>query len=102
MSSTIFEGYTNAIEMQWTCIKCGLPNKSGLLFDSNMSSIQSSLNLHEDLRVATVNFQSIYNKKDELTSFLIENNVGIVLGSCDICILLQASKNTNNKLLLEK
>ena len=27
MNSTIFECYTNAaIEMQWTCIKCGLPN----------------------------------------------------------------------------
>ena len=89
MSSTIFECYTNVtIEMQWTCIKCGLPNISASLFDSSMSSINLSLNLDEDmlhvksksLRVVTVNFQSIYNKKDELNSFLIENDVDIVLG----------------------
>ena len=54
-----------------------------------MSSINSSLNLDEEmlrvksksLRVVKVNFQSIYNKKDELSSFLIENDVGIELGS---------------------
>ena len=75
--------------MQWTCIKCGLPNISASLFDSSMSSINSSLNLNynvlhvksKSLRVVTVNFQNIYNKKDELSSFLIENDVDIVLGS---------------------
>ena len=54
-----------------------------------MSSIKSSLNLDKDmlrvksksLRVATVTFQSIYNKKDELSSFLIEIDIDIVLGS---------------------
>ena len=65
MNSTIFECYTNAtIERKWTCIKCGLPNMSAPLFDSSMSSINSSLNLDEDmlrvkyksLRVVTVNF----------------------------------------------
>ena len=53
-----------------------------------MSSINSSLNLDEyilrvkskSLRVVTVNSQSIYNKNDELSSFLIENDVDIVLG----------------------
>ena len=89
MSSTIFECYTNAtIEMQWTCIKCGAPNISASLCDSSMSSINSSLNLDEhilrvkskSLRVVTVNSQSIYNKNDELSSFLIENDVDIVLG----------------------
>ena len=88
MNSTIFECYMNAtIEMQWICIKCGLPNILASLFDNSMSSINSSLNLNEDmlrvksksLRVVTANFQSIYNKKDELSSFLIENDVDIVL-----------------------
>ena len=71
--------------MQWTCVKCGLPNMSASLFDSSVSSINSSANVDEDmllvnsksLRVVTVHFQSIYNKKDELSSFLIENNVDI-------------------------
>ena len=75
--------------MQWTCTKYGLPNISVSLFDSSMSSINSSLNLDEDmlrvkskpLRVVTVNFQSISYKKDELSSFLIENDVDMVLGS---------------------
>ena len=89
-NSTTFDCYTNAtIEMQWRCIKCGLPNISASLFDSSMPSINSSLNLNEDmlrvksksLKVVTVNFQSIYNKKDELSSYLIENDVEIVLGS---------------------
>ena len=54
-----------------------------------MSSINSSLKFDEEilrvkpksLRVVTVNFQSICNKKDEPSSFLIENDVDIVLGS---------------------
>ena len=90
MNSTIFECYTNAtIEMQWTYVKCGLPVILASLFDCSMSSINSSLNLDEDmlpvksksLRVVTGNFQSIYNEKDEICSFLIENDVDIVLGS---------------------
>ena len=64
MSSTLFECFMNAtIEMQWTCIKCGLPNISTSLFDSSMSSINLSLNLDDkmlrvkskSLRVVTVN-----------------------------------------------
>ena len=64
MSSTLFECFMNAtIEMQWTCIKCGLPNISASLFDSSMSSINLSLSLDEkmlrvkskSLRVVTVN-----------------------------------------------
>ena len=35
----------------------------------------------KSLRVVTVNFQGIYNKTDELSSFLIVNDVGMVLGS---------------------
>ena len=54
-----------------------------------MSSINSSFQLFEDmlrvqskfLGVLTVNFQSIHYKKDELSSFLIENDIDIVLGS---------------------
>ena len=88
MNSTIFECYARAtIEMQWTCIKCKLISAS--LFDSSMSFINLSLNLDEEmlhvklkfLRLVSVKFQSIYNKKDELSSFLIENDVDIVLGS---------------------
>ena len=88
MNSTIFECYAKAtIEMQWKCIKCKLISAS--LFDSSMSFINLSLNLDEEmlhvklkfLRLVSVKFQSIYNKKDELSSFLIENDVDIVLGS---------------------
>ena len=50
MSSTVFECYTNATtEMQWTCIKCGLPRISASLLDSSLPSINSSLNLDEEL-----------------------------------------------------
>ena len=75
--------------MQWICIKCELPNISASLFDNSVSSINLSLNLDKEmlhvksksLRVVTVNIQSAYNKKDELSSFVIENDVDIVLGS---------------------
>ena len=48
-----------------------------------MSSINSSLNLDDEmlhvkskyLMVVAVNFQSIYNKKEEISSFLMENDV---------------------------
>ena len=71
MNSRIFECYANAtIEMQRTCIRCGVPDISASLFDSSMSSISSNLNLDEDmlrvksksLRFVTVNSQSICNK----------------------------------------
>ena len=53
-----------------------------------MFSINSSLNLDKDmlcvksksLRVVTVNFQSIYNKKVEVSSIRTENYVDIILG----------------------
>ena len=35
----------------------------------------------KSLRIVTVNFQSIFNKKDELCHFLINNNIDIILGS---------------------
>ena len=50
MNSTIFECYTNApIEMQWALIKCGLSRISASLIDSSLLSINSSLDLDEDL-----------------------------------------------------
>ena len=50
MNSTKFEYYMDAtIEMQWTCIKCELPNTSASLFDSSMSFINSSLNFDEEM-----------------------------------------------------
>ena len=88
MNNTIFECYANAtIEMQWACIRCGLPNISTLLLDSSISSINANLRLGmlrvkcKSLRIVAGKFQSIYNKKDELSSFLIENDVDIVLRS---------------------
>ena len=75
--------------MQWICTKYGVPKMSGSLFDSSMSSINSSLNLDQDmlrvnsksLRVVTVNFKSAYNEKDKPSSFLVESGVDVVLGS---------------------
>ena len=54
-----------------------------------MSSANSNLKLDKDmlrvksksLRIVTVKFQSIYNKKYELSSFLIDKDVDIVLRS---------------------
>ena len=88
MNSTIFKCYTNAAtETQWTCIKYGVPNISASFVDSSMSSIISSLNLDEEmlhvnsksLKVVTVNFKSAFNEKDKPSSFVIENDVDIVL-----------------------
>ena len=60
--------------VQWTCIRFGLRNISTSVFDSDSSLNKDKLRVKSS-RVATVTFQGIYKTRDELSSFLIENNV---------------------------
>ena len=77
MNLTIFESYVKNSEMEWECAQCGMPNISNLIFDSTVSSSYSS-SINSDkiipkskaksLRIVTLNFQSMFNKKDEMSS----------------------------------
>ena len=66
-----------------------MPNISNSIFDSTISfSYSSSTNSEEiipkskakSLRIVTLNFQSMFNKKDEICHLLNDNNIDIILG----------------------
>ena len=57
-------------------IVVGLPLIPSLNLDEEMFRVKS-----KNLMVVTINFRNIYNRKDELNSFLTEDNIDIVLGS---------------------
>ena len=75
--------------MKQECALCGMPNISNLIFDSSISSnysfitnseYQSSKSKAKSLRIVTLNFQSMFNKKDEICHLLNGNNIDIILG----------------------
>ena len=75
--------------MECECAQCDMPNISNSIFDSTISSSYSSSTNSEEiipksiaksLRIVTLNFQSVFSKKDEICLFLNDNNIDIILG----------------------
>ena len=99
MNSIVYDRLVNS-SMSWECLKCGLPNTSTTLFDTNISDYSNlsdssniSLNIPKrkasQLRMLVTNFQSIWEKKELLEIELKSSNVDIVIGSethLDSCI----------------
>ena len=85
MKNSIFDCYTTDENLDWLCIKCGMPNITASLL--NTSSHNST---HGDsretkkanrLRIFICNFQSLWNKKAELEQSLATNNIDVLIGS---------------------
>ena len=91
MNETIFNCYSNDQNLEWICTKCGIHNVSTSLFNSSISSNSSneSVTVINDpnkkkankLRILTCNFQSIWNKKEELECILTSSNIDLLIGS---------------------
>ena len=56
-------------------------NSSLALSNNNSSIFEQPKIKAKCIRILTVNFQSICNKKEELETFLMENDIDVVLGS---------------------
>ena len=87
--------------MEWLCCSCGLPNVASKLFDTKNSSISSVSFISQypvrckakSLRILTAHFQSLWNKKDEVEAFVLDNDIDIVIGlESHLCQRISNSK----------
>ena len=89
MNTIIFEAYQDNSLMECLCCSCSLPNVASKFFETTNSSISlvSSISQYpvcckeKSLRILTANFQSLWNKKDEVEAFVLDNDIDIVIGS---------------------
>ena len=89
MNLTIFESYVVNSEMEWEAAQSGMLNISNLIFNSSILSSYSSSTDSEKiipkskvkpLRIVTLDFESMFDKKDEICHFLNYTNIAIILG----------------------
>ena len=86
MNTIIFETYQDNTSIKWLCCSCGLSNVAIKLFETTNSSIfsVSSISQHpvcfkaKSLCILTANFQRLWNKKDEVETFVLD--IDIVIG----------------------
>ena len=92
MNSIIYDCYAENSKLEWECYSCALINISFSVFEHSLdnNSLQRPLTCSspktvyrkaKQLRIMTINFQSILGKKEELQLALVENNIDIVIGS---------------------
>ena len=87
MSDFIYDLYVAHKDLAWSCYNCGLPNISNSIFNSTISSTTSSNPNGEEpqkfkaksLNILTINFQSIWGKKETFSNILHKSNTDIVL-----------------------
>ena len=89
MNDILHNCYVKDDRLNWTCIKCAVPNINMSLFDSSLDSDESVLsdtNTPEqlkarNLRLMIINFQSLWAKKELFHKSLSETNADIVIGT---------------------
>ena len=93
MNSILYDNYEDNADLSWECCNCGVKNISLSLFNSTLeSSTNSSLSPPRDnntqqkrtpkqLRILCINFQSLWDKKEQLDEALLEEDIDIVIGS---------------------
>jgi len=88
MSNDMLDTYSHHDYLEWTCTNCALIDISLSAFDDNTTT-EGGEELHEpvylkkpkQLRIFSCNFQSIWNKKAELSRVLAEKDIDILIGS---------------------
>ena len=80
MGDPIFDSYTLNESLEWECTHCALSNISSSIFNSTVSN-DTSADKPKSLRVSVCNFQSIWNKRAILSTFLSENDIDVLIGS---------------------
>ena len=68
-SEQMFDCYTQNVNLEWLCLKCGVPDINSTIFDSSISSEESSSEISTKikakmLRIMIVNFQGIWSEKE--------------------------------------
>ena len=92
MNSILYDNYEANVDLSWECCNCGVKNISLSLFNSTLeSSTNSNLSPQRDnsqhkrtpkqLRILCINFQSLWDKKEQLDEALLEEDIDIVIGS---------------------
>ena len=86
MSEQMFDCYTQNVNLEWLCLKCGMPDINSTIFDSSISSEESSSEISTKikakmLRIMIVNFQGIWSKKEFFENCLLNSNADVVIGS---------------------
>ena len=82
----MFDCYTQNVNLEWLCLKCGMSDINSTIFDSSISSEESSSEISTKikakmLRIMIVNFQGIWSKKEFFENCLLNSNADVVIGS---------------------
>ena len=83
----MFDCYTQNVNLEWLCLKCGMSDINSTIFDSSISSEESSSQISTKikakiLRIMIVNFQGISgNLKEFFENCLLNSNADVVIGS---------------------
>ena len=92
MCTIVYDCYTENSKLEWEFCNCVIKNISFPLFNHPVDSdhllsssiCSSSPNITtkkaKQLRIITINFQSVWGKKEELELALVENNMDVVIG----------------------
>ena len=85
-SEQMFDCHTQNVNLEWLCLKCGMPDINSTIFDSSISSEESSSEISTKikakmLRIMIVNFQGIWSKKEFFENCLLNSNADVVIGS---------------------
>ena len=89
MCDKVFNCYTQDDEIEWICVNCGLLGVSFSALKSpgpanDLQDVPPPIRQQHkpnQLKIVCCNFQSIWNKKDELADFLASDNIDIIIGS---------------------
>ena len=97
----VYGFYTENSKLEWECCNYAIKNISFSLFNHPLDSDHllssricsfspnATTKKAKQLRIMTINFQSVWGKKEELELALVENNIDVVIGCkthLDLCI----------------